>query len=494
MRQRVWLSVGVASLIGLWATAYAQNLVFTPTSRHHVGHAPQALAAGDFNQDGWLDVVTANSTSDDVSVLLGNGNGTFRSAVSFGVGKIPMFVASDDFDGDGKLDLAIALSGSDQIQILKGRGDGFFDPFGSYSTGKGTTFLAVKDLDGDGSPDIVAANSGRFGYYPPFSVSVLLNDGSGRMSDPRMYETDGRNGMFPTGVLAEDLTGDGRPDLAITWSQPSWRTPNGLISLLVNQGDGRFAVGQVLQAGKTLSAVTGADVDRDGRVDLIATSLFTDSINILLQEKSGVFRPLDPIRVGFSPVAVRVHDLNGDGIADLVVTNRDSSSVSTLLGNGRGEFREAGHFGVGRAPSGLIVNDFDQDGLPDLATADSSSNGVSVLLNGQIALPLPNLSTDALVFELGDEGARGSVRTVRVSNVGLGPLTVTMVNVRGRNPDVFSLRENRCHGVMLRTGDFCTIEIVFSPSSPGTYTAEMAILDNADGGPRLVILKGARKS
>lgn len=494
MRQALALLMGISTVLGVWSIGQGQNLVFTPTSRHHVGYTPQALASGDFNQDGQLDVVTVNSTSDDVSVLLGNGNGTFRAAVSFGVGRLPMFVAAEDLTGDGRVDLAVALSGSNQIRILKGRGDGLFDPIGSYPTGKGTTFFTLHDLNGDGMPDIVAANSGRFGYYPPFSVSVLLNDGTGRMLEPMVYETEGRNGMFPTGVFADDFTGDGYPDLAITWSQPSWRTPNGLISLLVNQGDGRFALGRELQGGKTLSAITGADVNQDGRTDLIATSLFTDSVNILLQQDSGEFSLLDPISVGFSPVAVEVGDLNEDGQMDIIVTNRDSNSVSTLLGNGRGEFRSAGHFGVGETPSGLIVRDFDRDGHLDLATADSSSNGVSVLLNGQVVLPLPNLSAEALVFELSDKEKQGRRRTLRVSNVGLGSLKVLTVNVHGQDSTVFSLYSNQCEGVTLRTGDFCTIEITFSAQSPGKYRAEMTIVDNANGGPRSVILQGVRRS
>ncbi|RMH35221.1 MAG: VCBS repeat-containing protein [Nitrospirae bacterium] len=488
----IWMfTIGI--VLGAWSASQGQNLVFTPTSRHQVGHTPQAIVAGDFNQDGRLDVVTVNSTSDDVSVLLGNGNGTFRAAVSFGVGKMPMFVAAEDLTGDGRLDLAVALSGSDRIRILKGRGNGLFDPIGSFPSGKGTTFLTVHDLNGDGKLDIVAANSGRFGYYPPFSISVLLNDGTGHMVGPMVYETEGRNGMFPTGVFVDDFTADGKPDLAISWSQSSWRTPNGLISLLVNQGDGRFAVGRTVQAGKTLSAITGADVNQDGRTDLIATSLFTDSVNILLQEASGEFSPLDPIPVGFSPVAVQVGDLNEDGQLDIIVTNRDSSSVSTLLGNGHGEFRSAGHFGVGETPSGLIVKDFDQDGLLDLATADSSSNGVSVLLNGRVLLPLPSLSADALVFELGGHEPRAGRRTLRVSNVGLGALKVFTVHVRGQDSHLFSLTSNRCEGATLRTGDFCTIDIAFSAPSPGKYTAEMTIVDNANGGPRSIILQGVRR-
>ncbi|MEC4682021.1 MAG: VCBS repeat-containing protein, partial [Nitrospirota bacterium] len=209
-------------------STHAQNLSYTSTPSNPVGRAPQAITVGDFNGDGLLDLATVNGTSDDVSVLLGNGNGTFRSAVSFGVGKIPLALVAEDMDRDGILDLVVALSGVDQVVVLKGDGEGFFKKNGSQISGKGTTFLAVHDVDGDGWSDVIAVNSGRFGYYPPFNISVLLNDRQGNLQHPVTYENDGREGMFPTGVLVEDLTNDGLPDLAVTWSQPSWQPANGL--------------------------------------------------------------------------------------------------------------------------------------------------------------------------------------------------------------------------------------------------------------------------
>ena len=392
-------------VLGQFCTpGYAQNLVFTPTSNTQVGRSPQAVATGDFNGDGLRDLVTVNSVSDDVSVLLGNGNGTFQAAISFGVGKIPMSVATADMTGDGILDLVVAISGSDQIVVLEGRGDGRFEKIGFFPSGKGTTVLSLNDLDRNGSFDVVAVNSGRFGYYPPFSLSVLFNKGDGNLQDPVTYETEGRNGMFPTGVFVHDITGNGLIDLAVTWSQPSWRSPNGLISLLVNDGHGGFSLKQEVKAGFTLSAITGADLHSNGRMDLVATSVYSDSVIILLQNERGGFQVLDPIQVGFSPVAVAVRDLNGDDLLDVVATNRDSNSVSVLLGREDHGFRKAGHFGVGATPSSLVVEDFDQDARPDLVTADSSSDSISVLLSGGGGLPLPSVSADFLVFDVKQEG------------------------------------------------------------------------------------------
>ena len=314
--------------------AQAQNLTYTPTPGNPVGRVPQAIATGDFNGDGHADLATVNGTSDDVSVLLGNGNGTFRSAVSFGVGKIPLAVVAQDMDRDGVPDLVVALSGSDQVVILKGDGHGLFQKVTTQTAGKGTTFLVAQDLNGDGWADVVAANSGRFGYYPPFNVSVLMNDGQGHLNSPVMYESDREEKLFPTGVVVGDFTGDQVVDLGITWSQPSWSSANGLVSFLKNTGDGTFLPFQDFKPGFTLSAVHGADIDHDGLVDLAVTSLYADTVRVLLQKKSGKFEMLDPMKVGFAPVGVEFRDINQDDELDLVVVNRDSNSLSLFVGMG----------------------------------------------------------------------------------------------------------------------------------------------------------------
>ena len=218
------MGVACAWIGGFSTPIHSQNLTYTLTPSNPVGRAPQAIATGDFNGDGRWDLTTVNGTSDDVSVLLGNGNGTFRSAVSFGVGKIPLALVAEDMDQDGVLDLVLALSGSDQVVVFKGDGKGLFHKLTSQDAGKGTTFLASGDLNEDGWSDVVAINSGRFGYYPPFNLSVLMNDGKGRLQEPVTYEHNRGEEIFPTGVFVGELTGDGLVDLAVTWSQPSLRS------------------------------------------------------------------------------------------------------------------------------------------------------------------------------------------------------------------------------------------------------------------------------
>ena len=235
-----WTFCGAVVLIAA-GPVLAQNLVFTPVLSAPVGAHPEGLTVGDFNEDGHLDIATANSDSDDVSVLLGNGNGTFRSGYSFGVGKSPMFLTTGDLNLDGTLDLAVAETGADRVVVLFGKGNGFFEEPVPYPSGKGPTFLALGDVDGDEDPDMVVVNSGRFGHYPPFSWSVLLNKGQGDFVVTQHVEEQDRRGLFPTGASLADLDDDGLSDLTLTWSQPSWRTPNGYVSVFRNQGRGTFS-------------------------------------------------------------------------------------------------------------------------------------------------------------------------------------------------------------------------------------------------------------
>ena len=491
----------VVGMIWIWVVGsplnvQAQNLTFTPTPSNPVGRAPQAITTGDFNGDGHGDLATVNGTSDDVSVLLGNGNGTFRSAVSFGVGKIPLALVSQDMDNDGMQDLVLATSGSDQVVVFKGDGKGSFHKQMSQSAGKGTTFLIAQDLNGDGWSDIVAVNSGRFGYYPPFNISVLLNDEKGGLLEPTTYEKEGREGMFPTGVFIGDLTADGLSDLAVTWSQPSWRSPNGLVSILKNAGAGTFELYRELKPGFTLSAIQGADIDHNDLMDLVVTSLYADTVRILLQQSPGEFLMMDPIKVGFAPVGVAVKDINEDHEFDLVVANRDSDSLSLFLGNGRGSFTSVGHFGVGATPAGVVVQDFDQDSFPDLATASTNVDGVSVLLSGGGAIPLPSMSTDALVFERKESFSRApgkSSQQIRVSNIGLGLLRVAQTQISGTGAKAFTMLADTCQGMTLHTGESCTLQVGLTGQQSGTHHATLTIQDNASGSPRRVALKGIIK-
>ncbi len=482
-----WMVCGAAVLVAA-GPVLAQNLVFTPVLSAPVGAHPEGLTVGDFNEDGHLDVATANSDSDDVSVLLGNGNGTFRSSYSFGVGTSPMFLAAEDLNRDGTADLAVAETGADRVLVLFGKGNGFFEKPVPYPSGKGPTFLALGDVDGDEDLDMIVVNSGRFGHYPPFSWSVLSNNGRGDFALTQHVEEQDRNGLFPTGASLADLDGDGLPDVTLTWSQPSWRTPNGYVSVFRNQGGGTFAAWKTIQAGLTLSAVTQTDVDADGNLDLMVASLFTDSVKLLLQLRHGHYTKPANMEVGFSPVALGYKDLDGDGSRDLISTNRASDSTSILLGRGDGSFQPAGHYAVGKVPTAMGIEDFDNDGLPDIVTANSGSDDVSILLSGKSVIPSISLSAEAIRFSADVDAPARRTLQLTVSNVGLGSLNIDEIVLEGSR--AFSVDRESCAGTTLTTGELCAVPIHFKSTAPGMHQALLRIFDNAPGGPRIVTLSG----
>jgi len=175
--------------------------------------APNAgsVAIGDFNRDGKLDLVTTNLESNNVSVLIGNGDGTFRTAVNYAVGVFPYSVAVGDFNGDGKLDLAVANSTcksvclfAGSVSILLGNGDGTFQAAVNYKVAPTPSYVAVRDFNNDGKLDLVTANG--IG-----NMTVLLGNGDGTFQVGVNYTV---GGQIPVSGAVGDFNGDGAPDLA----------------------------------------------------------------------------------------------------------------------------------------------------------------------------------------------------------------------------------------------------------------------------------------
>jgi hypothetical protein len=361
-----------------------------------------AVATADFNGDGHPDLAVANwgngqvTTESTVSILLNNGDGTFQAKQDYPVGSRlypePMGIAVGDFNGDGIPDLATADYGSGEVSILLGNGDGTFQPARNIPVGGGLTAIAVADFNGDGRADIAVTSLYNH------NVSILLGNGDGTFQPPQPVPVADN----PKYLTVGEFDGDGVLDLAVLSFDPY---PNGTVTLLLGNGDGTFRQGAHFQAGGIVRSITSSDLTGDGRQDLVVGNMLTSTTGdlvIFFGNGDGTFQAPRTLDLGAIPAAVVATDLNGDAIPDLAVAT-DSNNVAVLAGHGDGTFGAAHYFGVGSGPRSIAAADFNGDGRIDLATAnffgardawdDPTSLGLSILINDTTHTGGPGLGT-----------------------------------------------------------------------------------------------------
>ena len=371
MSQMKWPAVLLYFLAG---TLLAQVKEFQGHVDYATGNSPSALAVADFDNDGELDLAVANLKGDTVSILRGNGDGSFRQRVDYVTGEGPDSVGIGDFNADGKADIVVVNSTELTVSVLLGNGDSTFQPRVDYARGAGIfaccNLVAVADFNGDGNLDLVVAN-----YGPDFqvgTVSILLGNGDGSFLPQTQYPA----GVNPVGIMIGDFNKDDKTDLAVLNNNP----PFG-ISVLLGNGDGSFQKPVLHVAGSNSRVGVVADFNSDGNLDLGVANWLDNNVSILLGDGDGSFMPQIDFRVGANPNALAGADLKGDGTLDLVTANQSSNNVSVLLGKGDGTFARHADYTTGAVPSSVIVADFNKDGAPDVVSANASDNTVSMLLN-----------------------------------------------------------------------------------------------------------------
>jgi uncharacterized protein (UPF0548 family) len=384
------------------------------------------LAVADVNGDSKPDLVVSNNCvagstgctyqgAGSVSVLLGNGDGTFQPAVSYASGgNEATSVAVADVNADSKPDIIVtngcmnAACANGAVAVLLGNGDGTFQAAVSYNSGDATpTSVAVGDVNGDGKPDLLVvggntSGSACFAGLPASTgstVSVLLGNGDGTFQTAVSACTGGWNADFLT---VADVNGDGKLDVLVA-NQCSFSSGGlcggGNVGVLLGKGDGTFQTAVVYESGGyEVNSVAVADVNGDSKPDLVVSSpnlaagnSSAGAVSVLLGNGDGTFQPAVAYNSGGKATAsVSLADVNGDGKLDAIAANWQSNTVTVLLGNGDGTFQTAVSYSSGGLQSNYIAAaDVNADGKPDLIVGnecDSSSTGcqngsIGVLLN-----------------------------------------------------------------------------------------------------------------
>jgi hypothetical protein len=310
-----------------------------------VGSNPTAIASGDLNNDGHKDLAVANSNDATISILLGDGHGHFAApsgglpaTVSLAPNTNPSSLIMEDLNADGKLDLAITYAGSSTVSILFGNGNGSFQTPVSYAaaqilsrapaqapgaTSIGPRMLAVADFNGDGKKDLVEV--------VPFSnhVAVFFNNGNGTFTASGSYST-GSGNPIPLGVAAADFRGSGKADIAVL------NNGTNTLSILLNNGSGAFPTFLEQATGSSPISITAMDINGDGKADLAWVNKGDNSVTILPGKGDGSFdsNAEATYAAGTQPYDLVIGSFTGGGLNDLAVANNSSNNVSVLLNLG----------------------------------------------------------------------------------------------------------------------------------------------------------------
>ncbi len=357
---------------------------FAPPVNYATGFCANTVVVGDFNHDGQPDLAVACTfpSNNGISILLGNPDGTFQPFKDYDAGsQTPITLAVADLNGDGVQDLVTANGqfANNSVSVLLGNGDGTFAAASVFTADQTPVAVAVGDFNGDGVPDVVAAGQGQFKLTAVGAVAVLLGNGDGSLLAAPDLVVPG-----PGPVVETDLTGDGIPDLAVV----NTLTVSGVL-LFPGLGNGSFAPPvQAVQIDQPTALAVG-DFNGDHVPDLAVTT--NNGVSIFLGNGDGTFGAPMTFATGPSPAWVAVADFNGDGKPDLAVAdNGTGGGVSILLGNGDGTFQPASTLAAGGAASYVAVADLNRDGHPDLAVVNGSANTVSVMLgNGDGTFQAP---------------------------------------------------------------------------------------------------------
>ena len=429
-------------------------LSFSQPILSSTGVGPNALAVGDLNHDGRMDVVTANSISDSVSILYGHGDGTFDAPLNYAVGSNPTRVAVGSLRGNGLLDIVTANRGTNPyppgtVSILLNNGDGTFSNGNTITVDPGAISVALADLNHDGKLDLVVACTDG---YQGFNVDVLLGNGDGTFGPLTRLRSRDWGASGPIDVTVGDFTGDGNLDIVAA-------NAGYTDAFFKGNGDGTFQTGVSIPTDHRNAGVIAADLRGNGILDLISAGDTYGWVTTMRGNGNGTFQA--PQRVGFSgSYSVAAADFRGTGKPDLAVMNDSDSgdSMQVLLNDGNGNFPTTQNYKVANGPGAhahyLAVGDFNGDGTPDVVVALTQFNEIAVLLNH------PDVTQ--LVVSAADTTVAGDVL----------PVTVTAESADGSTNPFYT---GRVHFTSTDSTAVLPPDYTFTEADAGTHTFDVSL-------------------
>jgi hypothetical protein len=381
-----WMPFAVSCPSGDIASSASQQPLFTnaPGSPVAVQGGASNVLIGDMNNDRKPDLVVTFGRERAITVLEGKGEGKFGAALSTTtLSEAPGGMAVGDLNGDGKLDVAITSHDSYGVTLLRGDGKGGLtkapnSPISMKPNGQHphTHGLAVTDVNRDNKLDLVTCNNADN------DISVAFGDGRGNFTlVPQSFPVG--PSPYPFGV--GDVNNDGWPDIVATASAtgPSRREQLPLsraLTLLLADGKGGFSSRQLpIRTGEPWFA-TIADLDRDGKPDIVATHHEINAMTVMIGDGRGGFTEAtgSPFDFGAAFLEVIIADVNRDATMDVIATTGDT--IRVLNGDGRGAFKPAASIPVGPGAWRFATADLNSDGATDVVTSNSEGNSLSVLL------------------------------------------------------------------------------------------------------------------
>ena len=441
---------------------------------------PSYILSADFRNNGIQDLAVVSQCNSSnvtctsgsygvVTILLGHGDGTFDTGDLLEVSQAPVMAVAGDFNGDGKIDLAVLSnlgSGNLSVSILLGNGDGTFTPgtqtpyIGLIGNGPGllgpAAAFVAGDFNRDGKLDLLVVNPSDGSY------TLLLGNGNGTFtsvpSAPSVF-------LDPNSVATGDFNGDGNLDFAVAGSNTESGVPQ--ITIMLGNGDGTFepsATPLSLDSDVVPTSLVSGSFNLDGIPDL-AFSNPPGSIQVFTGNGDGSFtHASSTVLPTLSALALAAADLNGDNNLDLMATV-DGSAVA-LLNLGNDSFQDGPSTNVGNDPMSVAIADFNGDGRLDAAVANSVDGTVTILLQAGI----PTLNETSIAFGEEYVGTTTPAPTdVTLTNTGSANLTFGPISITGENSAAFS-QTNTCTGqpaLTLAPGASCSVTVDFLAGNGG---------------------------